>query len=348
MTMIPAPLPGEILSSWLQRCAEAHGTDVMGWTFAFWGDWRVWTRDIDRSLSEERLHALARFSGQPPQRIREATLEPWVERIHGGRGFPAERAWPWVIPTGTRNRTRTNGLNFCPECLGEDPAFSRLEWRFSWFTACPRHGKVLVSRCPGCGQPFSPHLADWSSPGMRTCSRCGMDLASVPGETADPVVLSLQAELGSLMRGDLPETEERFAFVRDLAVLFRGMRKRRGLFTRMVRALGTDPRGREGRAVRGTAFDSDDPAKRHLFLGLAARFDAMGFGEQTELFRRNDVRKNTLAYFCPLLSDRMVEIRKRLKSNDRKGGDREYGKEPVHPRGRYEVEKAMDEIRRYL
>lgn len=349
MTGIPAPFPGEILSSWLQRCAEAHGTDVMGWTYGFWGDWRAWTRDIDRSIPEGKLLALSRFSGVPPQRLREATLEPWIGRMHGGRRFPEGRSWPWVIPLGVRNRTRTNGIHFCPGCLGEEPAFFRLHWRFSWHTACPRHGEVLWSRCPGCGQVFSPHLADWSNPGIRPCSRCGLDLSSIrSGVSADPAVLSLQEDLAFLLPNASPEAEERFAFVRDLAILFRNMRKRRALFARICRSLGMEPRGEADGIVRGTVFDSEDPGKRHFFLGLSARFAGMDFRDQTELLRRHLVTENVLADLSPLLSSRMGEIRRRLDSSRRRRKRDGAGKATIRPRDEEEAEEAMDEIRRFL
>ena len=114
--MLYPPRPDELLSSWIIRNSVAHGSDPMGWVYGFWGEWRAWTRDIDRDLPGDKAARLARFSRLSPETIRAMTLAPAVERMLG-KTPGVNQAWPWVIPTGRRNRSVVGGLQFCPECL---------------------------------------------------------------------------------------------------------------------------------------------------------------------------------------------------------------------------------------
>jgi hypothetical protein len=66
---------------------------------------------------------------------------------------------------------RQNYLNrmaprVCPECLQEQDA-CRIEWDFAFVTACPRHERLLIDRCPGCLSSIT-----WQRPAVNICD-CG-------------------------------------------------------------------------------------------------------------------------------------------------------------------------------
>lgn len=70
---------------------------------------------------------------------------------------------------------RQNFLNrmaprICPECLVEGE-ICRLSWDFSFVTACPRHGKLLIDQCPGCLKQLN-----WQRPAVDICN-CGSYLS---------------------------------------------------------------------------------------------------------------------------------------------------------------------------
>lgn len=66
---------------------------------------------------------------------------------------------------------RQNYLNrmaprVCPDCLQEQ-GICRIEWDFSFVTACPRHERLLIDCCPGCLSSIS-----WQRPAVNICG-CG-------------------------------------------------------------------------------------------------------------------------------------------------------------------------------
>lgn len=66
---------------------------------------------------------------------------------------------------------RQNYLNrmaprVCQDCLQEQD-ICRIEWDFSFVTACPRHERLLIDRCPGCLSSIS-----WQRPAVNICG-CG-------------------------------------------------------------------------------------------------------------------------------------------------------------------------------
>lgn len=349
---LPEILPGELLSSWLIRCSFAHGSDPLGWTYGFWGDWRAWTVDMDRTLPPERTAALSRFSGVPESRIREATLEPDVRRVLGG-GLPGLRkAWLWISPLGTRNRTRTGGLHFCPLCLDGETPHMRKSRRLTWNASCGKHNVLLELRCPECRQPFSPHLADWLHPDFRICVRCGFDLRRVPVETADSRLLLLKRRLDAAPAG--AETTELFALARDLAVLLRNAARRPKIFSGLAEAaeIEVDDRTASGGKPRGS-FDAAPARERAPFLAGALTLSALSLEELVKVLASTGLTRGSLRHLCPLSSRKMSEALPLLGGKEVKGRKmrpRQSGEKafPVLPRSREEVEAMMAELEKYL
>ena len=54
---------------------------------------------------------------------------------------------------GLREQVRVSSTLICPDCLSEDPAYFRLEWKVGSVFMCVKHGRLLSEVCPGCELP---------------------------------------------------------------------------------------------------------------------------------------------------------------------------------------------------
>jgi len=239
LVMFYPPYPDELLSSWIIRNSIVQGSDPMGWIYGFWGEWRAWTRDIDRFLPKVRTIELARFSRLALNDIYNMTLTPIITCIEGETP-PVNTAWKWVIPTGRRNRSIVGGLQFCPQCLNEKGCFFPRHWRLSWHTQCPVHHIRLFEKCEQCAMPFSPHLIDYTTPFVHLCPRCGKDLRQSKTVATDQDLLCLQQTLDILIlssyrnpypQWDLHTRETLFLFLRDLLTLTAIISRKRDRYT---------------------------------------------------------------------------------------------------------------------
>jgi len=174
---VPVPLlPDELLSSWLVRAALTQGCDPLVFTGELWPKWRIWTRDPDRGLSQERFSVLAEASGIKVSAFKAACL-PAVISATVTEFFEDFAIWPWVLAFGSRNRKRHGGLQYCPLCLkGDKKPYYRMQWRLAWHTSCPRHGACLFDRCPNCAATIEPHRLSAFDGDIAICATCKHDL----------------------------------------------------------------------------------------------------------------------------------------------------------------------------
>ncbi|MGC9333525.1 MAG: TniQ family protein [Anaerolineae bacterium] len=184
----PTPYPGECLSGYLLRLAEANGCT------------RFWhlVRDLFPLFQCASQVTLLRGEypiddwGRIPLRtqlplatLRKLTVEPWVEKFR--------------IPPQVIRPNRVSPLNFlrgvvnpllqvCPLCLQEQP-YVRLLWRLAPVQVCLDHHCLLPSVCHQCGNPLTV-----ISPRHRHlhCAACGADLQTLPVVAAPAEVLEAQ------------------------------------------------------------------------------------------------------------------------------------------------------------
>lgn len=177
---------GEILSSWLHRCAWQNGLTNHCFARRVFGHRQVWTRDIDRNADRDILVLAADSLRSRPERLREATLHAYVGAAFTSLG---SNGWmPWAMPIGVYHRTRLHhGSSFCPQCLQEEPC-ALLAWRMAWSVHCPRHEIPLRDACQRCGAPFVFHRISLAVPGRLPCPNCGHNFASVT-DAARPVTM---------------------------------------------------------------------------------------------------------------------------------------------------------------
>lgn len=350
----PKPREDEILSSWLIRCAIANGSDPEGWGGGIWEEYRIWTRDFDRSLPKSKAAPLCRAMGVSCSEIASMTLEPLIRRITGTDSLNPNTAWPWVIPTGIRNRSRFNGLHFCPECLKETDPYSRRQWRLSWNVACPKHKVILHLRCPQCYTAFSPHLVNYTDTDIGKCRKCGYDLRGISSEKADSRAIRLQEMLnreaasGEADGAICPDQSiaDMFATLRMLMFLFHGVSRCQAVQRAAGELTGTD----ECMAVTytGNALETADVTERHYLMVLCAEVFEMDIGDITDLFRKTGITRQMIAEARHEDSPVIRHLLQELPENGRSRETVNAGTRSIEPRSKEEVERLMDEIRRYL
>ena len=91
------------------------------------------------------------------------------------------------------HRISADDLNYgcprvCPACLRERPIWWAI-WDLGLITACPIHGCLLLSRCPGCKR----HLA-WQRLAVHKC-RCGLVFRDLTIEPADRDLVAINAAI---------------------------------------------------------------------------------------------------------------------------------------------------------
>lgn len=241
-----APLPDELLSSWLVRNAHAHGVRPTILASGMWAaGGPILDRDLDKAAPDFVFDDMARLTGTSRERAVATGLPAYAGTLVAGdvvRGTTQ-----WVLPIGLRNRDRLGfGLQFCPGCLGDDEApYFRRSWRLAVTAACRRHGLLLLGRCPECKSAVIPHRSSHPA----SCWRCGLDLRQGEAAVAGEHLLSFQARAeaalaqGWTMLGDtvFGYSHLYFALVRQVAkTLATGPRSAR-LREVVARTWGGDP-----------------------------------------------------------------------------------------------------------
>ncbi len=194
-------LEDELLSSWLTRAAHAHGTGPHSFCAQIYPHAQIWTRDIDRSVSDELIGQIAASVKADPAAIVGASLRPIAERLAGRVPAPTSSDVPFLLRVGVLHRTRTlHGLQYCPACLAAPPTFYRRAWRIGFVTACANHAILLHDGCPRCDAPVVPQRAPIGKIGR--CHICKYELAGAPHIPADSSLLAFQnALMGYLLEG---------------------------------------------------------------------------------------------------------------------------------------------------
>jgi len=350
----PKPKEDEILSSWLIRCAIANGSDPEGWGGGIWEEYRIWTRDFDRSLPKLKAAPLCRAIGMSYPEIASMTLEPIILRITNTDYLNPNTAWPWVIPTGIRNRSKFNGLHFCPECLKEADPYCKKQWRLSWNTACAKHKTILHLRCPQCHTVFSPHLVNYTDTDIGKCQKCGFDLREMASEKADEGVIHLQEMLNhSATTGEVngaispdQSVSNMFATLRMLMFLFHGVSRCQAVQRTVSELTGNGDFPTITYA--GCPLEKADVNERHYLMMLCSKVFDMDIEYITDLFGQAGVTRQMIAEASHKDSPVIRCLLAELAENGRERELVHPGKKQIEPRSKEEVERLMDEIRKYL
>ncbi|MFC7333150.1 TniQ family protein [Rhodocista pekingensis] len=167
----PAPLQGESFSSWFVRVAGANGHRPRELYRVCMPAGDRSPPDLDRHADPLLIRDLAEATGIPVGSISGGTFDQFAgmafERDEDGRNV-----LPWLPPAGRYAGKRCFGQQVCPRCLAEDPVpHLRLTWRLGVMTKCPKHGTLLLDRCPECREPIAVLRQDGRSAFF--CWSCG-------------------------------------------------------------------------------------------------------------------------------------------------------------------------------
>jgi hypothetical protein len=202
------PEEGECLTSWIARSAVYHfavPSTFFAKTVPSKPD--AWKQDLDIKCHPEILRAVSEKCCQNISVIESLTISSLIQNIY----IPSEKstALPrWVGPMRIRRSTTHHyGLRACIVCLREN-AFYKLQWRFSYFIACPVHNIKMIDECQYCNASLTTHsiskLHFDESPldALAYCDCCGFDLrnsvttAAKKRETEIVYFLLMTAEKG--------------------------------------------------------------------------------------------------------------------------------------------------------
>jgi hypothetical protein len=183
----PAPLPDELLSSWLTRIALGHGMSLTNFARAALGG-PIWTRDIDMQAPQGLIEAISIGTGVLVKRVVQTTF--LTEDVMSTR-HPVEIA---VMPLSNGSgKRRTYGLQYCHLCILDDHvAYYRKAWRLAVSTICPRHGVYLSDACDICDRPI--RICTQQPPTHKNialrfvCTSCGGDLQGPSKAAPDELV----------------------------------------------------------------------------------------------------------------------------------------------------------------
>lgn len=192
----PRPDPGECLSGYVVRLAEANGgmrvgdlvRDLFpGWTLPHQAALLRWEYPIDDG---GRLPVRAHLGDAD---LRGLTIAPWVAKFRA----PPVIARPGALSPGSllRGVVRPT-LQVCPLCVRER-RYVRLLWRLTPVRACLVHGCLLQEHCPQCAAPFA---AIGPAQRLLRCPRCGADAAAAPVVAAPAADLAIQQRVQDDLR----------------------------------------------------------------------------------------------------------------------------------------------------
>jgi hypothetical protein len=170
----PTPYPGEALSSWVNRLANALAVPLAVLLRDEFGIPRIATRKyhLDFNPPEHVIVALAEKTGQELSVVRGLTARGYVPSLldtldvtpYGVARYTQELSV--LLPTGHRPLRHPTVLPWyslrrfrqprgCRDCMTDaaEP-YLRLHWRFAWTLSCPIHKCILepvASHVPGVG-----------------------------------------------------------------------------------------------------------------------------------------------------------------------------------------------------
>ena len=190
----PAPIKGELLSSWLTRIAYFHCYSFYEFCEGEWPGQRYHYHDIDITAPNRLIQGLAENTVASLHQTTESTLRTY-EGILFDRALSGAKT-RFVLPAGANSRTVFSaGMQWCPICLDcDETPYWRKTWRLAFITACSEHQLVLADRCSNCGVRAIPRRrAD-----LR-CYNCLEDYRSHPQQPAYIEALKFQNKLESLL-----------------------------------------------------------------------------------------------------------------------------------------------------
>lgn len=190
------PLPDELFSSWLIRCALKHNSNPQSFSKEVFKTNNIWNRDIDRSILLENLKYFSEINLTTYAEGLKSTFHKY-ENILFERLIIKSNC-KFVLPQGIYHRTRSRpSLQYCPICLSKKTPYYKTIWRLAFFVCCPICKIKLHDKCPKCLSPVIPHRnftknADSGNiKSITQCYACDFNLTASPISYPDSEVYDL-------------------------------------------------------------------------------------------------------------------------------------------------------------
>ena len=168
------PAPGELLSSWLHRLAQANGVPPRYFGAVLGAAGEAWSAQLDRHLPEAVRRLLLDHTSICPEEIDGLCLGP--SQLSALR--LRLRSRPQDAGTST---AQSAWLQYCPVCLRDDEVpYFRRSWTLATRVSCFHHGCRLRDRCPSCGQGLAP-FKQARIVSQQICAFCDAPLAKPTG-----------------------------------------------------------------------------------------------------------------------------------------------------------------------
>jgi hypothetical protein len=237
----PAPIDGEIFSSYLARIAYANGLSPYRFFSFHFPGLPVWNRDIDRSASDKFVNDIALRCNVSHEKILAMTLQSFEDVFAGSE--PAVQSSrlgisPWINAAGIFHRTRKGyGMQYCLRCLRQGNAFQKI-WRLSFVTVCAIHHCTLSDCCPHCDAPVVFHRNDSFRPSCHCCGRLLTHAAAFSSDRDEAMNMrsTLQAMLlQAIVNGQVKVLGHSVApsdFFTGLSILLRAFKSRFRIYRR--------------------------------------------------------------------------------------------------------------------
>jgi hypothetical protein len=192
----PPLIEGESFSSWLARFAKANALKPVQLCRLIDSTGYRAVRDLDRHTDVPLINRMAEAARMGSAEVEAATFRRWAGVTY--ENDDGRTKLEWTPPAGRSGGVRCFGQQLCPMCLSSDAfPYLRLNWRLSFFTACPVHAVILLDRCPACGEPFQA-LKCFGSADFR-CWACGADPASASTHPNPAELLEVQRDLSAMV-----------------------------------------------------------------------------------------------------------------------------------------------------
>ena len=110
-------IPGEVMSSWLTRLAEANGVSLQLLCWETWPGRHLLTKDLDRTAPNDVVETLSMKTGFAVPEIQQMTIQSMEGALFEDCSSGSARL-PWILPVHLRT-DRGNGIQYCSDCLKE-------------------------------------------------------------------------------------------------------------------------------------------------------------------------------------------------------------------------------------
>lgn len=188
------PFEDELLSSWLIRLVRANFVSHRTFFELAMPKKVDRNKDIDRSVDTETLMVFAAKTGTGFECAYKTTLRAYEGFLYEKHNIQGNTNW--IMPIGIHGGAKMRyGLQCCPQCLSEGEPYFRRSWRLAFVTCCVHHEKMLVDRCPECGDSISFRNTLIEKESITFCKQCGHDLRDSHPVAASKRLLSIQRKL---------------------------------------------------------------------------------------------------------------------------------------------------------